>query len=322
MKTKPSTPSYMPKRALDVGQLRAFLAVAEHLSFRVAADTLFLTQSAVSRQIQALEDDIGAALFLRHTRAVELTLAGQTLRRAALPALDQIDAAVRQIRQVRGRQFVSVSTFASFASMWLIPRLHLFQALHPSIDIRVTTTDNLVPDDSPDVDLIMRYARETDVPRGAIALFVDSITVIANPKLAPALRKPADLARQTLINDEDMRPSADWRSWEHWFSAQNMSVVEPKRWLTFNYAYQQAQAAVHGQGVALARLPLVMDLLASGELVEIMPERRLPSSPFSYWLARTQTGADREPVNLFFGWVQQQAELTRRLIDAGRVVEK
>src|SRR5687768_11478828 len=105
------------QRPIAVGPVRAFEAVARHLSFRVAAEELNLTQSAISRQIRSLEEDVGAALFSRGTRHVELTPEGTTLLRSVAPWLQGMDTAVRQIRQSRGRRVVCVSTFASFASL-------------------------------------------------------------------------------------------------------------------------------------------------------------------------------------------------------------
>ena len=116
------------QRPLSVGPLRAFEAVARLLSFRAAADELSLTQSAISRQIKALEDEIGCTLFLRGTRHVALTADGITLQGTAVATLSRLDQTVRQIRQTRGRQVVNVTTFASFASLWLIPRLEIGRA--------------------------------------------------------------------------------------------------------------------------------------------------------------------------------------------------
>jgi DNA-binding transcriptional LysR family regulator len=112
-----------------------------HLNFRAAADELALTQSAVSRQIQALEEEVGVPLFLRHTRAVELTSAGAQLQRAVAPAIERMDAAVRLVRQTAGRRSVAITTWASFASMWLIPRMEEFQRDNPGIDIRIDASD-------------------------------------------------------------------------------------------------------------------------------------------------------------------------------------
>ena len=105
------------QRPLAIGPLRAFEAVARLLSFRAAAEELHLTQSAISRQIRALEEEVGATLFLRGTRHVELTADGAVLQGAAVAVLERLDGTVRQIRQSKGRRVVNVTTFASFASL-------------------------------------------------------------------------------------------------------------------------------------------------------------------------------------------------------------
>ena len=156
-------------RPLSVGPIRAFEAVARLLSFRGAAEELHLTQSAVSRQISSLEAEVGASLFLRGTRHVELTADGAVLLRAVAPALDRLDASVRQIRVGRGRNVVSVTTFASFSSLWLIPRLEAFQRSHADIDIRVSASDKLVDLDEPDLDLALRTCPSSGLLRARCA---------------------------------------------------------------------------------------------------------------------------------------------------------
>ena len=146
------------RRALSLGSLRAFEAVARRLSFSAAAAELFVTQSAISRQIKGLEDELGAPLFVRGTRSVEVTQSGQSLLRAVEAGLPKIDAAVRQIRQTRSRQRVSVTTFASFGSLWLLPRIEAFQREHPDIDIRVSAGDAIADLDDPELDLALRYS--------------------------------------------------------------------------------------------------------------------------------------------------------------------
>src|SRR6195952_1330090 len=122
--------THLRTRPISAGQLRALEGVARPPNFWAAAEEMALTQSAVSRQIQALEEEVGTGLFLRHTRAVELTSAGAQLLLAVTQALPRIDGAIRQIRQTAGRRSVALTTFASFASMWLIPRLEQFQRQH------------------------------------------------------------------------------------------------------------------------------------------------------------------------------------------------
>ena len=145
-------------RPLAVGPLRAFEAVARRLSFSAAAEELYLTQSAISRQIRSLEEELGATLFKRGTRHVELAPDGKLLLSAVEPMLERLDSTVRQIRSTRGRRVVNVTTFASFASLWLIPRLEAFQREHPDMDIRVSALDQLVEIDDSEFDVALRYA--------------------------------------------------------------------------------------------------------------------------------------------------------------------
>lgn len=308
----------IPARAIGVGQLRAFEAVARHLNFRVAAEQLACTQSAVSRQIRALEDEVGVPLFLRHTRAVELTGAGEQLLRAVTPGLDRIDGAVRLIRQNAGRKSVAITTWASFASMWLIPRLEAFQRAHPGIDIRIDASDTAVDLDTADVDLALRYGVPGHIAAGAERLFGEQLTVVASPWLlrsGPPLRQPADVAHFTLIEAGDAHRSANLEllTWQRWFERNGLRKLSPKRWLHFNYALQIAQAALTGQGIALSRMPLIADSLASGDLVEVMPGHRM-DSPMAYWLLVGPRGAQRPEVAAFCDWLRAQARKTRETI--------
>ncbi len=309
--------THLRSRPIAAGQLRAFEAVARHLNFRLASEELALTQSAVSRQIQSLEDDVGVSLFHRHTRAVELTAAGGLLLRAVTPSLERIDGAVRQIRQSAGRKSVSVTTWASFASMWLIPRLESFQRENPDIDIRIDASDATVDLDVSDVDLALRYATPAHVPAHAIRLFGEQLTPVISPwllKSGPKLKKPDDLAQFTLIEAGDAyHLHIEWLSWQRWLSEHAAPKFEPRRWLYFSYSYQMVQAALTGQGVVLARLPLIAEGLASGDLVEPLPQMRL-ESPMAYWLVIGPRSLARPEVMAFCEWLKAQAGLTREAI--------
>ena len=145
---------YLRTRPISVGHLRAFEAVARLQGFRAAAEELSLTQSAVSRQIQGLEAEVGVSLFIRHTRAVVLTRAGAQLLSTVNQTLPRLDSTVRHIRRSIGRKHVCLTTFASFASMWLIPRLEQFQSQHPDIDIRIDASDQILDMELADVELL------------------------------------------------------------------------------------------------------------------------------------------------------------------------
>ncbi len=305
--------------------LRAFEAVARQLNFSLAAAELFVTQSAISRQIKALEEELGAALFVRGTRHVELTHHGQNLLRAVEAGLPKIDSAVRQIRTSRSRQRVSVTTFASFGSLWLLPRIEAFQRAFPDIDIRVSAADDIVDLDDPEIDLALRYCAPGKTSAGALRLFGEVLTPVISRSYAeriqagtaPRLSTPADLALHTLAEEDDMRNSSQLLSWRRWLTSNGLPDLEPRRWLYLNFTYQQVQAALAGHGVALARVALVFEALQRGELIEPFgPAGRL-ASPTAYWLLSGPGRRDRPEVDRFCEWVIAEAADTRKAVGEG-----
>lgn len=309
------------QRPLSIGPLRAFEAVARLLSFRAAAEELFLTQSAISRQIRALEEEIGCTLFLRGTRHVELTADGAALLGTVVTVLERLDGAVRQIRQSKGRRVVNVTTFASFASLWLIPRLEAFQRDHPDIDIRVSAHDGVVELEDGEIDLALRYATPEQIgSREALRLFGETLTPVISPWLArraaegeaPPLAKPTDLGGHTLAEEDDQRPSAEYLSWRRWLRENGAPGLQPRRWMYLNFTYQQVQAALAGQAVALARLALVSEQLQRGDLVEPFGAQGRLDSPFAYWLLQSRHGRARPEVRQFSDWILGQAAESRR----------
>ena len=249
------------RRPLSVGPIRAFEAVARRLSFRAAAEDLHLTQSAISRQIQALEEEIGTVLFTRGTRHVALTSDGAALLAAVTPALERLDAGVQHIRSTRARRGVNVSTFASFASLWLLPRIEAYQREQPRLDIRIDASDRLLELDDPEVEILIRYCDASRVPDDAIRLFGECVTPAASPRLieqaasgaAPPLEKPSDLALHTLLEEDDHRPSAQFLSWRHWLARQGLPRLAPQRWLYLNFTYQQIQRSGSSPGAPCSR---------------------------------------------------------------------
>lgn len=310
------------RRPLSLGNLRAFEAVARRLSFSEAAEELFVTQSAISRQIKGLEDELGAALFVRGTRHVEMTQSGQLLLRAVETSLPKIDASVRQIRAARSRKRVSVTTFASFGSLWLLPRIEAFQREHPDIDIRVSAADAIADLDDPELDLALRYCSPAQAPAGAIRMFGEVLTPVVSRSLAeqirlgnaPPLSCAADLAQHTLAEEDDTKTSTEFLSWRRWLGLRGQPGLQPRRWLYLNFTYQQVQAALAGHGVALARVALVFEALQRGELVEPFGPAGRMDSPYLYWLVIAPTSRARPEVAQFCEWVLAQAADTRRAI--------
>lgn len=310
------------RRPLHVGPLRAFEAVARLSGFRAAGDELHLTQPAISRQIRSLEDELGTRLFLRGTRHVELTTAGAALLRTVEPWLARLDASVQQIRSQGARQRVTVTTFASFASLWLLPRLQEFQREHPGVDIRISAQDALADFDDFEIDLALRHCHPEAASPGAVPMFGEVVAPVASPALRDArgrpLRAPADLKGHTLLEEEDTLPSAEFRSWRHWLAQRAPAGLEPRGWVVVDYHHQQIQAALAGQGVALARLALVQESLQRGELVEPFGAAGRITSPFSYWLVRWPSWRDTPELRAFEQWLLQQAAATRAALREGQ----
>jgi len=313
------------RRPLSLTNLRAFEAVARTLNFGVAAEELHVTQSAVSRQIKGLEDELGAQLFVRGTRHVQVSPDGQTLLRAVEPLLVKLDATVQNIRRARGRQRVSVTTFASFGSLWLLPRIEAFQRSHADIDIRVSAHDAIADlEQDAELDLALRYCSPQQAPAGGQHLFDETLTPALSRSLweriksgdAPPLARPADLVHHTLLEEDDDRASSAFLSWRHWLACQGLATLEPQRWLSLTYTYQQVQAALAGQGIALARLPLVFEALQRGELVEPFGEAGRIVSPFSYWMLVGSGSRSRPEVATFAAWVEAEAQATRDAVGA------
>lgn len=308
-------------RALSVGPVRAFEAVSRTLNFRLAAEELHLTQSAVSRQVKTLEDEVGARILERDTRGVRLTPAGVTLLQALGPWLARIDVAVRQIRLTEGRKVVGIATFSSFASLWLLPRLASFQQQH-ALDVRVLSRDQIVAAETNGpgrLDAVIRYCRDGEQPEGALRLFDEVLAPVASPQLLEqarhegrAVRHARDLVQHTCIEDLDLLPSAEHRSWFNWLGAQGEANLQPRHWLYFNMAHQQIEAALSACGLAIGRLPLIADRLTKGELLEPFGDGARVGAPYAYWLIVPSTAERDAHHDLLIDWIRDEAEMTRQ----------
>jgi LysR family glycine cleavage system transcriptional activator len=251
-----------------------------------------------------------------------MTQSGQVLLRAVEASLSKIDGSVRQIRSARSRRRVSVTTFASFGSLWLLPRIEAFQREYPNIDIRVSAADAMAELDDPELDLALRYCSPAQAPPGAIRMFGEVLTPVVSRSLAeqirlgqaPALSSPADLAQHTLAEEDDIKSSTEFLSWRRWLTLHGQPGLEPKRWLYLNFTYQQVQAALAGHGVALARIALVFEALQRGELVEPFGSEGRMDSPYLYWLVIAPGSRARPEVAQFCDWVLEQARDTRKAV--------
>src|SRR5262252_2655635 len=183
----------MPNTRYDLPRLgffQGFEAAARTLSFTKAAEELFITQSAVSRQIKALEDHLGVALFERRPRSLALTESGQALYRISADVLERLQAATDQLRAASRTRQLAITTTTGFASLWLIPRLQRFTALHPDIDVRISATTDTLNLERSLVDLAIRYCRPEDAPEGTVRLFGDEMVPVCAPALLRDRARP------------------------------------------------------------------------------------------------------------------------------------
>ena len=291
--------------------LRGFEAAARHLSFTKAAEELFLTQSAVSRQILALEDFLGAPLFERRHRALVLTEAGTLYLRAIGPVLDQIRDATQRVREIRTGHVLTVTTTISFASTWLVPRLARFRKLDPRIDVRIKATHEVVDLDREGIDLAIRDCAEANAPKGSIRLMGEHLAAVCSPqylKDSKAARRPlatpADLRHHVLLTLHDPQGRWPWISWAAWLEAMGVQDFVPTGTLAFDAYDQVVNAAVYGQGVALGRMSLAGHYLREKQLVALFGRERKLARAFHAVFAR---GAEeRAEVRRFLEWLIEE----------------
>jgi len=291
-----------------LAQLEAFEASARHLSFTKAGDELALTQSAVSRQIAALEEHYGLALFRRLHRALRLTDDGQALFQVVTEVLGQLHQVGAALKRERRAKTVVVTTTPGFAGLWLIPRLTGFMAAHADVDVRISAVYTLVNLNRDGVDLAIRYQTEEGAGEGAELLFGDVVMPVCSPRLlrdpARPLKVPDDLRHHVLLY-LDSGPGADMQDWPMWLRAMKLEGVKPASVLHFSQFDQLINAAVSGQGVALGRSPLLQQMLRTRQLVA--PFKKTVASPRSYYLVRSATAARKPEVEAFAAWVREEA---------------
>jgi LysR family glycine cleavage system transcriptional activator len=308
----------MPNRRYRLPQLgfiQGFEAAARNLSFTKAAEELLITQSAVSRQIKALEDHLGVALFERRQRALVLTENGHALCRVATDVLDRLQAAADQLRTSGRTHQLSLTTTTGFASLWLIPRLQRFTRLHPDVDVRISATTAVINLERSLVDLAIRYCRPEDVPERATRLFGEEVVAVCSRSLlrdrSRPLKRPHDLKHHTLLHFDYAGAQASFLDWSTWLTSLGIGDLKPAGALHFSQYEQMIQAAISGQGVALGRQPLVNDLLQSGALMA--PFRKAVVGSRAYFIVESEHGAAKPHVGQFAAWLLEEAKGITRM---------
>ena len=297
------------RRLPSLDFLRGFEAAGRLLSFTRAAQEIFVTQSALSRQVQALEAALGVPLFVRRHRSLALTPAGIAFHRDVTAALNALATAAESAGGVARAPALTVSTTVSFASLWVIPRLASFRARHPDVEVYVSADDRLIDLGRGEVDLAVRYMPDSRAPEGAVRLFGDRMMPVVSPKLirrnGTPLAVPADLARHVLLHLDDPDGRTPLLEWSVWLASNGMPGLKPAGSLRFKLYDQVIQAAVSGQGVALGRIPLIAEYLRDGRLMAPFAKRY--DSARGYYAVIAPHAADRVDVAGFVSWLAEEA---------------
>jgi LysR family glycine cleavage system transcriptional activator len=289
--------------------LRAFEAAARLESVTRAAEELCVTQTAVSHQVRLLEETLGVPLFIRRPRRLELTAEGRAWANMLADVFARLYAGNRALRSVktRTRPSVAVSVLPSFAARWLVPRLGRFLLAHPEVDVRLSPSAELIDLNAADMDVGIRYGLGKYPAVKAHKLCGDAWVAMCAPSLRgrARLRTPADLARFTLLHDDN-------DGWKVWLAARAIKEIDCERGPVFTDSSMVVEAALQGQGVGLVRLSLAADELAQGRLLTPFPRAELLPTGMSYYLVRRR-GPQRPEVSAFCAWVEHEITALRAL---------
>jgi LysR family transcriptional regulator, glycine cleavage system transcriptional activator len=296
----------MTGRLPSLNGLRAFEAAARHLSFTLAAGELNVTQTAISHQIRRLEEELGVRLFVRQNRALALTPEARDYLPGVRAAFNDLRLATDRLLRKDNEHVLTVSTLASLAAKWLLPRLSSFQEAHPGIDVRITTSTALVDFRAGDVDAAIRYGRGNWAGLRADWLTADELFPVCSPALltgAKPLRCPEDLANQTLLHSSGGYDD-DWRLW---LTAAGLPAnISKQPGLTFDLILMTVQAAIDGFGVAMGRTSYVEADIAKGRLV--VPFKITLPADAGFYLVSPEAKADSPKLRAFRQWLVASAQ--------------
>lgn len=292
----------MSRRMPPLNALRAFEAAARHLSFTKAAAELNVTQAAISHQVKALEERLAAPLFRRGNQSLSLTDAGTDLLPHLTEAFDRIAVATDRLTERRHASHLNITTLPSFASKWLVARLSRFRERYPDLEVRLDSSQGLVDFSREDVDLAIRFGLGHWPGLRTDRLMAEWVRPVCSPALLSAARPlltPEDICHHTLLHDNY---EVDWPTW---LRAANVRGVDPYRGPRFTDSALVLQAAIAGHGIALSRVSLAADDVATGLLV--YPFDTIIEARFAYYLAAPPAHFARPAVAAFCDWIKAEA---------------
>ncbi|WP_448213293.1 transcriptional regulator GcvA [Colwellia sp. MEBiC06753] len=304
----------MASRLPPLNALRAFEAAARQLSFTRAAEELFVTQAAISHQIKALEEHLGIKLFMRKNRALLLTEEGQAYYLDIKDIFNALHEATEKLLARGAKGAITVALQPSVAIQWLVPRLNAFNALHPDIDVRIVAVDQAENSLTEDVDVAIYYGRGRWSKVLAEKLYTEYLIPVCSPLLMNG-KKPLytlnDLANHTLLHDTSRR------DWKRWFKDVGVKGVNVNHGPIFSHSSMVLQAAIHGQGIALAYSVLAKPDIDAGRLV--CPFNDVLVSKNAYYIVCREHQADVGKIAAFREWMLTTVESEREHIEDGQI---
>jgi LysR family glycine cleavage system transcriptional activator len=291
----------MPRRLPPLNALKAFEAAARHESFTRAADELCVTQGAVSHQVKALEAELGLKLFNRERQRLIITEAGRSYLATVRDALDRIADGTERLLRRQNTGVLTVSTSPNFAAKWLVHRLGRFAQAHPNIDLRVSASLHHIDFAREDIDLAIRHGDGNESGLHVVRLCAEELFPVCSPKLLNGRTHltPADLRATALLHVNDRQ------DWSTWLDAAGIKDVDVSRGPVLNQASMAIDAAVDGQGLALARTALASWDLIGGRLVR--PFELALRVPYAYWIVCPKAAAGLPKITAFSQWLQAEA---------------
>lgn len=297
----------MPDRLPPLTALRAFDAAARHMSFAKAAEELNVTPAALSFQIKSLEDHLGARVFRRLNRAIELTEEGKALLPGTRDGFAALTAAWRATRRLTDQHVLTVTAGPAFTALWLAPRLYTFALAHPDIELRFSASLSMVDFDRDGVDVAIRFGQGQDPGLYSLPLIDEWLTPMLTPKLAQDVKSPSDLTKLTLLQDDQttfIKPAVDWAAWftraDVTFDPADMHGPH------FNQADHAVGAALAGAGALMGRVSLTEAALRDGRLV--MPFDLSLKTGATYRIVCPEGNETRPQVAAFIAWVVSQLD--------------
>jgi len=301
MQIAPSVRPLRLSRPPPLRNLRAFCIAARHCSFKVAADELFLTPSAVSHQMKELEESLGVRLFERKTRALELTTAGHTLRDEVAPLLDALDRSLAQFTRRNRRKRLRVMLPPFFASELFVPRLATFCEAHPDIDIQIDTSNPHPTQHPPTSDVSIIFGASPPAGVKAAKLFSLKLAAVCAREHAPdVVRLGREVFRETALIVHRPRPFA----WASWAQEVGLDAPEPKNIIELDSMFAVVRAAERGIGVALVPTALCGAWFDTGALVRIFAIEL--ATPDTYYLVMRPKDADKAEVTALTEWALEE----------------